>query len=150
MSDSLHFEDFQVGRRFVSAPRTMERERLVSFAAEFDPQPQHLSDEAAAGSQFGELVASGWHTAALTMRMQLDAVFGRVPGGAMGAQVERLAWRRPVRPGDVLHVVIEVLAARESKSRPGRGVVTLRTVTLDAAGTTVMEMEAAVLVPRRG
>ena len=150
MSDWLHFEDFVVGRRFVSEPRTMERDRLVAFAAEFDPQPQHVGEAEAAGSNFGVLVASGWHTAALTMRMQLDAVFGRVPGGAMGAQVDRLAWRRPVRPGDVLHVVVEVLAARASQSRPEQGVVTLRTVTLDAAGTTVMEMEAAVLVPRRG
>jgi len=149
MDSALYFEDFQTGQQFTSTPRVMERERLVAFAAEFDPQPQHLSEESAAGSQFGRLVASGWHTASLTMRMQLDVVFGFVPGGAMGAQVERLTWRRPVLPGDELHVVVEVLGARESKSRPLQGVLTLRTTTINGAGETVMEMEATVLVPRR-
>lgn len=149
MNDALYFEDFQVGQRFTSASLPMERDRLVAFAAEFDPQPQHLGEASAATSQFGTLVASGWHTAALTMRMQMDAVFGRIPGGAMGAQVDRLTWRRPVRPGEQLHAVVEVLTARESRSRPTQGVLTLRTTTLNAEGEAVMEMEAAVLVPRR-
>lgn len=145
----LYFEDLHLGQRFHSPPRTMNRDRLVAFAAEFDPQPQHLNEDAAAGSMFGTLVASGWHTAALTMRMQLDAVFARVPGGAMGAQVDRLSWRRPVHPGDVLHAVIEVLELRESRSRPDRGIATLRTTTFNATGDAVMDMQAAVLFPRR-
>ena len=149
MDDALYFEDFQVGQRLTSAPLSMDRDRLVAFAAEFDPQPQHLGEASAATSQFGTLVASGWHTAALTMRMQIDAVFGRIPGGAVGAQVDRLTWRRPVHPGERLHAVVEVLAARESRSRPTQGVLTLRTTTLDTDGKTVMEMEATVLVPRR-
>ena len=150
MADPLFFEDFRVGERFTSPPRVLERDRLVSFAAEFDPQPQHLDEEQAAGSQFGTLVASGWHTGALTMRMQIDALFGRIPGGAMGAQLDKLVWRRPVHPGEELHVVVEVLATRASRSRPGHGLLTLRTTTLNAGGEAVMEMEAAVLVPRRG
>jgi acyl dehydratase len=147
--DPVFFEDFQPGQRFESAPRTMDRDRLVAFAAEFDPQPQHLGEAEAAGSMFGTLVASGWHTAALTMRMQLDILLGRIPGGGMGAQVDRLAWRRPVGPGDRLRAVIEVLAVRESRSRPDRGLVTLRTTTLNQRDEAVMEMEAAVLMPRR-
>ena len=146
----LFFEDFHVGQRFESRPLVMERDRLVSFAAEFDPQPQHLDEDAAARSHFGTLVASGWHTAALTMRMQIDALFGRIEGGAMGAQVDRLAWRRPVHPGEQLHAVVEVMAMRDSRSRPRQGLLTLRTTTLTADGDAVMEMEAAVLVPRRG
>lgn len=145
----LFFEDFHVGQRFESKPLVMERDRLLAFAAEFDPQPQHVDEVAAARSHFGTLVASGWHTAALTMRMQIDALFGRIEGGAMGAQVDRLAWRRPVLPGEQLRAVIEVLAMRESRSRPQQGLLTLRTTTLNADGDAVMEMEAAVLVPRR-
>ena len=145
----LFFEDFHVGQQFESKPQVMERDRLVAFAAEFDPQPQHLDEDAAAASHFGTLVASGWHTAALTMRMQIDALFGRIEGGAMGAQVDRLAWRRPVHPGEQLHAMIEVLAMRDSRSRPHQGLLTLRTTTLNAEGEAVMEMEAAVLVPRR-
>ena len=145
----LFFEDVHVGQRFEAPPRTLERDRLLLFAAEFDPQPQHLGEAEAAGSHFGTLVASGWHTAALTMRMQIDALFSRIPGGAMGAQVDRLAWRRPVLPGDRLRAVVEVVAMRDSRSRPHQGLVTLRTTTLNGDGETVMEMEAAVLMPRR-
>ena len=83
------------------------------------------------------------------MRMQCDQIMNRVPGGAAGAQVDRLTWRRPVLPGDTLHAVIEVLALRPSRSRPAVGLVTLRTTTLNQNGEAVMEMEAAVMMPRR-
>lgn len=149
MTDILMYEDFHVGQRFVSTARRMEPGRLMEFAAEFDPQPQHLSEETAAGSMFGTLVASGWHTAALTMRMQLDAMMDRIPGGAMGAQVDKLTWVRPVRPGDLLHAVLEVRDMRLSRSRPNRGLLTLHTATINQNDETVMEMTAAVLVPRR-
>ena len=129
--------------------RPMDPARLVAFAAEFDPQPQHLSEAQAATSMFGTLVASGWHTAALTMRMQLEAMMDRIPGGAMGAQVDKLAWVRPVHPGDLLHAVLEVRDMRLSRSRPDRGLLTLHTATVNQHGQTVMEMTAAVLVPRR-
>lgn len=147
--NSLYFEDLEAGTKFAAGPVTMDRDRAIAFAAEFDPQPQHLSDEQAQNSHFGTLVASGWHTAALTMRLQFDAFFGRFPGGGIGAQVDRLAWRRPVAPGDALHVVIEVLATRPSRSRPMMGLATLRTTTFNQREEAVMDMEAAVLLPRR-
>jgi hypothetical protein len=104
----LFYEDFHVGQVFTSATHAMNRDRLVAFAAEFDPQLQHLDEQQAKSSHFGTLVASGWHTAALTMRLQLDAILGRISGGAMGAQVDTLAWRRrPARhdrgQGDAPH-----------------------------------------------
>ena len=144
----MYFEDLHIGDRFESRVATMERDRMVAFAAEFDPQPQHLDEAAPASAPFGGLIASGWHTAAVTMRLQTEALFSRFDG-ALGAQVEQLAWRRPVRPGDELRVIVEILALRPSRSRPGQGVATLRTTTIDAEGRPVLEMTAAVMLPRR-
>ncbi len=149
LTEPLFYDDLHVGQTFRSAPVAMDRDRIVDFAREFDPQPQHLDEETARSSMFGTLVASGWHTAALSMRMQLDALMGRFPGGAMGAQVDTLAWRRPVHPGDTLHAVVEVLAMRLSKSRPASGLLTLRTTTVNQHGQPVQEMTAAVFAPRR-
>ena len=149
MTDALYYEDLQVGQVRTSATHLMTRDRIVAYAAEFDPQPQHLDEEAAHGSMFGELVASGWHTAAVTMRLQVGVLMGRFPGGALGAQVDTLAWRRPVRPGDELRAQVEVLSMRPSGSRPDRGVVTLKTMTLNQRDEAVQEMTASVLVPRR-
>ena len=149
MTGPLHYEDFEVGQQFASSSLPMDRDRLVAFAAEFDPQPAHLDETQAKASLFGTLVASGWHTAALTMRLQLDAMFGRIPGGAMGAQIDTLAWRRPVLPNDQLHVVIVILSKRLSKSRPDRGLLSLKTTTYNQDDEAVLEMTAAVLVPRR-
>ena len=149
MTTPLYYEDFAVGQTYTSRPATMDRDRAIAFATEFDPQPQHLSDEAARTSQFGTLVASGWHTASLTMRLQLEAVMDRIPGGALGAQVDVLTWKKPVLPGDELRAVVEVIAMRESRSRPGRGLLTFRTTTVNARDEPVMEMTAAIMVPRR-
>lgn len=149
MTDELYFEDFYPGRRFESRAAPMDRDRILSFAAEFDPQPQHLGEEEAKASLFGTLIASGWHTGAQTMRLQFEVLMARIPGGAMGAQVDRMAWTRPVLPGDVLSAVVEVLGTRESRSRPERGVLSLKTTTLNQRGETVMEMTASILVPRR-
>jgi acyl dehydratase len=149
MTNVLYWEDMEVGQVVTSRPQVMTRERIVAFAAEFDPQPQHLDEEAARGSMFGELVASGWHTASVTMRLQLESVMGRFPGGSLGAQVDTLAWRRPVRPGDELRARVEVLAKRPSGSRPDRGLLTLKTTTLNQRDETVQEMTASILAPRR-
>lgn len=149
MTDDWYYDDIEVGQVVTSRAHLMTRERVVAFAAEFDPQPQHLDEEAARGSMFGELVASGWHTASVTMRLQLEAFMGRFPGGALGAQVDVLGWRRPVRPGDELRARVEVLAMRPSGSRPDRGLLTLKTTTLNQRDEAVQEMTAAVLVPRR-
>ena len=149
MSTPLHYEDFEVGQSFLSRAERITRERLVAFAAEFDPQPQHLGEDTARDSLFGELVASGWHTASVTMRLQLEAVLGHVPGGMIGAQIDTIAWRHPVRPGDELRARVDVLDKRLSRSRPERGLLTLRTTTLNQRDEAVQVMSAAVLVPRR-
>ena len=146
---SLFYEDLHIGDRFESSPATVTRDRIVAFATEFDPQPQHLDEELARTSQFGTLVASGWHTASLTMRLQTEALFGRFPGGALGAALDGLHWRRPVHPGDSLRAVVEVLALRLSNSRPAHGLATLRTTTIDQHDHPVMDMTASILVPRR-
>jgi acyl dehydratase len=145
----LYFEDLAVGDRFESPPAPMERAEIVAFARQFDPQPQHMSDESAAASLFGRLIASGWHTGAVTMRLQYEVLLSRFPGGAMGATVERMSWTRPVEPGDAIRAVVEVLAVRESRSRPERGVVSMRTTTLNQRDEAVMDMTAAIMVPRR-
>jgi acyl dehydratase len=149
MTDDLYWEDLGVGQVIISRSQVMTRDRIVAFAEEFDPQPQHLSEEAARGSLFGELVASGWHTASVTMRLQLEAMMGRFPGGSLGAQIDTLAWRRAVRPGDELRAEVEVLAKRPSGSRPDRGLLTLKTTTLNQRDETVQEMTATILAPRR-
>ncbi len=145
----LYYEDLAVGHTATSRPHLMTLERIITFAQEFDPQPQHVDATAARDSLFGELVASGWHTAAVTMRLQLETMMGRFPGGTLGAQLDNLSWKRPVRPGDELRARIEVLAMRPSGSRRDRGLLTLRTTTLNQRDEAVQETTATVLVPRR-
>src|SRR5262249_40279136 len=123
-------------------------EQIKSFATQFDPQPFHLDEQAAATSFFGGLVASGWHTAALTMRMFVASEL-KIVGGLIGAGAEELKWPRPVRPGDTLHTVSEVLEVRTSKSRPDQGIVKMRTETFNQDGHIVMIFVANLLVPRR-
>lgn len=149
MDDPIYYDDLAVGQVFMSRAEAIGRNRIVTFAQEFDPQPQHLDEDAARGSMFGELVASGWHTAALTMRLQLDCLMGRFPGGSLGAQVEKLAWLRPVRPGDLLRARAEIMDLRPSRSRRDRGLVTIQTTTLNQRDEAVQVMTAAILAPRR-
>lgn len=149
MDKPIYYDDLAVGQVFMSRAEAISRDRIVAFAQEFDPQPQHLDEETARGSMFGELVASGWHTAALTMRLQLESVMGRFPGGSLGAQIDKLAWLRPVRPGDLLRARAEIMEMRPSRSRPDRGLVTIQTTTLNQRDEPVQVMTAAVLAPRR-
>ncbi len=143
----FYLEDLEVGRRFTSGSLAVTTAGIKAFAAEFDPQPFHLDDEKAKASLFGGLAASGWHTAALTMRLLVD---GGAPlaGGILGAGGE-IAWPRPTRPGDVLTVISEVLAVTPSRSRPDRGTVTLRSETRNQRGETVQVLTARLVVPRR-
>lgn len=127
MTDAtVYFEDVEVGDSFAFGPLTVSREETIAFAAEFDPQPFHLSDEAAAATHFGTLSASGWHSTALMMKMFV-AEIQRNPGrqaaslGAMG--VDELRWLRPVRPGDTLRGTSEVIDKKASQSRPEMGIV---------------------------
>ena len=120
MTAPLYYEDLAVGQTFGTGSVTVEPEMIRAFAAEFDPQPFHLDEDAARGSLFGGLVASGWHTAALTMKLLVGGEL-KVVGGLIGMGVEELRWPRPVHPGDVLRVESEVLGLRPSKSQPDRG-----------------------------
>ena len=141
------FEDYKVGQTFRAGSVAVTAERVKSFAAEFDPQPFHLDEERARTSVFGGLVASGWHTAAMTMRLIVDSDLGPV-GGTIGAGGE-LRWPKPVRPGDVLHIEAEVLELRPSRSRPEVGVVKVRITTYNQAGEPVQVLTPTLLVPRR-
>lgn len=141
------FEDFAPGQKFVSAPRPIDAAAIKAFAAEFDPQPFHLDKTAAKTSLFGGLAASGWHTAAMTMRLCLSSDF-RPAGGIIGGGGD-LEWSKPVRPGDTLRVEIEVMETRTSRSRPAHGLVKVRIQTLNQHGETVQTFSPTLLVDRR-
>jgi acyl dehydratase len=138
----LYLEDLAVGQRFRAAPVELTREEIKAFATQFDPQPFHLDEEAARASLFGELVASGWHTAALTMRLLTECA--PIAGGLIGTG-GRLEWTRPVRPGDRLAVEAEITGVAASRSRPDRGVVEIRVVTVNQRGETVQRLSAKIL-----
>jgi acyl dehydratase len=131
MSDRLYLEDLYVGQRFTSAPHKLDAEQIKRFAAEYDPQPFHLDEEAAKASLFGGLAASGWHTAAMTMRMLVDSV--PLADGLIGAEPQ-LAWPRPTRPGMTLQLFSEVADIRPSRSKPDMAIVTMRNETRDQDG----------------
>ena len=144
----IYFEDLDVGVTTVTGTYDVSSEEIIDFARQFDPQPFHTDPEAAAGTLFGELVASGWQTAAITMRLMLDRQFlGATP--MIGLGVEALRWPRPVRPGDRLTAHVEILEIRPSRSDPARGSVRARTTTVNQAGDTVYDMTSPLLVPRR-
>lgn len=143
----LHLEDLAVGQRFATGTYRVEEAEIRAFARAYDPQPFHLDAQAAAASLFGGLAASGWHTAALTMRLLVEHG-PPIAGGIIGAGVE-VTWPRPVRPGDTLRVEGEIVAVVPSRSRPDRGMVTLRAETRDQHGETVQVMTARLVVPRR-
>ena len=148
MAAPLYYEDLAVGQTFGTGTLVVEPDMIKAFAAEFDPQPFHLDQDAARASLFGGLVASGWHTAALTMRLLVAGEF-RIAGGLIGLGAEELRWPRPVRPGDVLRVESEVLGLRPSESQPGRGLVRVRNTTWNQDGKPVMVMVVTMIVPRR-
>ena len=143
-----YLEDFAVGQTFGSGRLVVEEARIKTFAAEFDPQPFHIDAEAACRSLFGGLAASGWHTAALTMRLLVESDIKPV-GGIIGAGFDELRWPRPVRPGDELRVESEVLEVRPSKSRPEQGMIKVRTTTLNQNGEPVQISVGNLVVPRR-
>jgi len=143
-----YLEDFSVGQTFQSGRLQVDIERIKAFAAEFDPQPFHLDEEAARRSIFSGLAASGWHTAAITMRLLVESEF-RPCGGIIGAGFDELRWPRPVRPGDELRVESEILEVRASKSRPSQGLIKVRTTTLNQDGEAVQVSVGNLLVPCR-
>jgi acyl dehydratase len=145
--NSLYLDDLQPGQRFYSRSIGISAADITAFAAQFDPQPFHLDAQAATSSIFQGLVASGWHTAALTMRLLVE---GGLPiaGGAIGTGGE-ISWPRPTRPGDVLSVESEILEVRPSRSKPDRGIVTAKCETRNQHGQLVQTFIAKLLVLRR-
>jgi acyl dehydratase len=142
------FEDFAVGQKFRSGTAAVTAEGIKSFAAEFDPQRFHLDEEAAHGSLFAGLAASGWHTAAIAMRLFVESDL-RPAGGTIGAGVEDLRWPKPVRAGDVLHLEGEVTDVRASRSRPELGIVKLRATAYNQRGEPVQIWTPVLMVRRR-
>lgn len=145
---SRYLEDFAVGETFTSEPITVDSGQIKAFAAEFDPQPQHLDEQAAAEGFFGGLVASGWHTAALAIKL---VVLGemRIAGGLVGSGLDDFQWYRPVRPGDTLIVESEVIEIRQSILRSKQGLIRLKIATLNQRGQPVLTLVANLVVPRR-
>jgi acyl dehydratase len=143
-----YLDDFAPGQTFKTGRVRVDKEKIFDFARQFDPQPYHLDEAAAQQSPFQGLAASGWHTAAITMRLLVDGEF-RPAGGILGVGFEELSWPRAVRPGDELHAVSEILEVRPSKSRPDRGLIKVRTTTFNQNNEAVMVYTGNLLVPRR-
>lgn len=143
----VYLDDLEVGQKFITGTYELNEEQIKQFAAQYDPQPFHLDAEAGSKSLFQGLVASGWHTAAVTMRLMVE---GGIPiaGGLIGAGAE-ISWPRPTRPGSIVHVESEVMEIKQSKSRPERGIVTVRNETKDQNGEVVQVMTAKMIVSKR-
>jgi acyl dehydratase len=145
---TLTFEDFKPGRLGTFGPRHVTREEILAFAAEFDPQPMHLEEEAASRSMLKGLSGSGWHLCSIIMRMMFDGFIGRTASlGSPG--VNELRWLAPLRPEDELMLAVDVAEARVSRSRPTTGIVTLKAVVRNAAGQELCEMTSPIIVRRR-
>jgi acyl dehydratase len=143
-----YFEDYAVGQVYHSGRRRIDKEQIIAFAKQFDPQPYHLDEEAAQNSPFKGLAASGWHTAAITMRLLVEGEF-KPAGGILGVGFDQLSWARPVRPGDELRVTSEILELRPSKSRTDRGMVRVQNTTLNQNDEPVQIFTGNLIVPRR-
>jgi acyl dehydratase len=145
-AQKLHLEDVYVGQRFTSAPHLVDADQIKAFAAEFDPQPFHLSEEGAAGTLFQSLAASGWHTMAITMSLLVDSV--PLARGIIGAGAE-VSWPKPTRPGMALQLFTEFVDIRPSRSKPDRAIVTMRAETRDQTGDVVQLTIGKLVVFKR-
>jgi acyl dehydratase len=143
-----YLEDFVKGQTFGSGRVRVSKEQIKAFAAEFDPQPFHLDETAAQNTFFKGLAASGWHTAAITMRLLVEGEL-KPAGGVIGAGFDEFRWPKPVRPGDELHIESEVLEVRPSQSKPNQGLIKLRTTTLNQNNEVVQIQVGSLLVSRR-
>lgn len=141
------FEDFPTGTRLTSRSYRVTAEEIAEFANAFDPQVFHLDASAAKQTLFDGLAASGWHTAAMSMRLFVDTM--AVAGGIIGLGVDELKWPHAIRPGDELHLEIEILKARRSNSRPGFGIIRIRNVTRNQRDEVVQSFEANAMLPAR-
>jgi len=143
----LYLDDLHIGQRFMSGTHLIDEVQIKAFARQFDPQPFHLDAEAAKATQFEGLVASGWHTAAISMRLLVESGLP-IAGGIVGAGGE-IAWPKPTRPDAILHVESEILELRPSRSQPDRGVATIRSETRNQLGEIVQVLLAKLIVPHR-
>lgn len=143
-----YLEDYAAGQKFGSGRIHVDKERIKAFAAEFDPQPFHLDEALASDTFFRGLAASGWHTAAMTMRLLVEGEL-KPAGGILGTGFDEFRWPRPVRPGDELHLECEILEVRPSKSRSDQGLIKLRTTTLNQNNEPVQIQVGNLLVQRR-
>jgi len=144
----LTFEDFRPGHLGSFGPRYVSREEIIAFAAEFDPQPMHMDDQGGGQSLLGGLSASGWQMCGIMMRMMVDGFVGRAASlGSPG--VEELRWLAPLRPGDTVTLEVDVVSARLSKSRPGVGIIVLKTALQNAAAVRLCEMTSTVMIGSR-
>ena len=144
---SRAFEDFPIGTRLVSTGYPITADAIMDFGRKFDPQIFHHDPDAAEKTLFGGLAASGWHTAAVSMRLFVDTM--DVAGGIIGMGVDELKWPNAVRPGDELRLEIEILEARRSKSRPGYGIIRIRNVTKNQRDEVVQSFMANTMLPTR-
>ncbi|HXB79263.1 MAG TPA: MaoC family dehydratase [Bradyrhizobium sp.] len=145
----LSFEDFKLGHLGRFGPRRVTREEILAFAADFDPQPMHLDEEAASRSMLKGLSGSGWHLCSIIMRMMFDGFIGRTASlGSPG--VNELRWLAPLRPGDEITLDVEVTEARVSGSRPATGIIMFKAVASNASGQALCEMVSPIIVKRRG
>jgi acyl dehydratase len=142
----LYFDDFSIGRKFASGTRVVDAGEIKEFARQFDPQPFHLDEEAAKATFFKGLAASGWHTMAMSMKLMVEGGLP-VAGGIVGAGGE-INWPQATRPGDVLQVFSEVIEAKPSRSRPDRGMVTVRSETRNQRGEVLQVLIAKLVVPK--
>jgi|TARA_R110000751_G_scaffold42888_3_gene99249 acyl dehydratase len=142
----LYLDDLRVGQRFESATHAMDADQIIAFARQFDPQPFHLDADAARSSLFGGLAASGWHTAAVTMKLIVQST--PFSSGVIGSNVV-VKWPRPTRPDDILRVKSEIMSITPSQSRADRGRVVMKSLTLNTTGDVVQELEATIVVPRK-
>jgi len=142
-----YFDDFRSGERFQSGQYIVTEKEIINFAREFDPQPFHLDAGVARQTMFGSLIASGWHTAAITMRLFVQTL--NFAEGAIGLGVDELRWPAAVKPGDELQVETEIVDLRESRSKPSHGIVRIRNVTTNQRGEVIQTMTASALVLRK-
>jgi len=143
----MYFEDFTIGQQFSQGSVTIDKESAIEFAKAYDPQYFHTDEQAAKNSAFGQLVVSGWQTAATTMRLKAQSDLALVSGGLIGLGLESLQWPQPVYPGDTLRIVITIVDKRLSKSKPGLGVMKYKVETFNQRDEVVMHMFTSVLVP---
>ena len=148
MTTPLYFDDFEIGQQFASGEMKLHKADALGFAQQYDPQYFHIDEASAPQGPWGKLVASGWQTTAMSMRLKLDTPLRDVAGGLVGLGIDSIKWPRPVIPEDTLHILVTITEKRVSASKPTHGIMKYRIQTLNQNNELVMEMVTAVLVPR--